>query len=702
MPVVLSSIFLYHNIIESILDLVNLLLFYLVQLVIIGLINLLKYNRLIKRMTISIFSMAYIFMYFIIFTNIYTENNFSLSMFIFNIDWAIIGTYRTYGLFSVVALLLLIVVSFVLFYLIIGKDMWNTDISSLKSPRFAHNIITSVLIMILVISLVAFFTGNLDIVNKGKKTISRFAIPSLSLNSISDNSTYSTDSRRNIVLLQLESLNSIAVKGDFSYDGINYQYSFTPNLNRIARDGVYYPEYYSNGVRTNRAQSNFFCGTFLNINRALSYNPERLDGKCLPRFLKDSGYRTIVFRADDFSMSNTGNFMKEIGFSELHRDDIMQENDTLYPWSYDDMIFYRRVMDYLDENLKGQDGLFIYIEVVAHHYPFTNYLEDTTFRPPLNSTEWPSDYLNSLAWQDRNLAYFYDRFKKFRDNNTHLLIIGDHTWPIYEDMRFLNSVNAKQDTFVTSALWVPAPADADEFNIGKVGRLRFSHTDLVPTIFGVLNDAPYQNSFAFDLKNTNIEENYEDCHVLVQPHSSVKIAVVKNNIKYLYNLETNELVYFDLSIDPQERNPIMIEEKLHHNDFLKKYLCRRYSKYLNPQILSEDEDEKPWYISPIIVTALAVLCLFILLDYFFIYRKYRHLKELKVHVPSKKQEKQLDHKVLSLQHMGHSRDWVKRSLKEAGWKDGTIEKHTKKQQRRKQKQKKRATQKKKGKLRKRP
>ncbi len=682
-PVVLSSIFLYNNIIDSILDLVNLLLFYLVQLVIIGLINLLKYNKLIKRMTISIFSIAYILMYFVIFTNIYTDNHFSLSMFIFNIDWAIIGTYRTYGLFSVIALLLLLLVAFVMFYMIIGKDMWNTDIKSKKSPKYVHNIITTILIIFLVISLVAFFTGNLDIINQGKKTISRFTIPAFSLNTIYDNQTYSTGSRENIVILQLESLNSIAVKGDFEYDGINYPISFTPNLNKIAKEGVYYPEYYSNGVRTNRAQSNFFCGTFLNINRALSYNPERLDGKCLPQFLKDSGYQTIVFRADDFRMSNTGEFMEKIGFSELHRDDIMQENDTLYPWSYDDKIFYKRVLDYMEENLKDQDRLFIYIEVVAHHYPFTNYLEDPTFKPPLNSTEWPDNYLNSLAWQDRNLVYFYERFRKYRDNNTHLIIMGDHTWPIYEEMRYLNSVNAKQDTFVTSALWIPSPSKKDEFNVGRVGPMRFSHTDLIPTIFGVLNDAPYKNSFAFDLKNTGLEENYEDCHVLVQPHSSVKIAIVRENIKYLYNLETNELVYYDLSIDPKEKNPRLIEEKLRHDDFLKKYLCKRYKKYLNPAILKEDEEKDIWYISPIIVSALAVLCLFILLDYFFIYRKYRHLRELKVHMPSRSQEKELDHKVLSLQHKGHSKDWVRKSLKDAGWKEKTIEKHTKTRKRKK-------------------
>ena len=187
---------------------------------------------------------------------------------------------------------------------------------------------------------------------------------------------FNTNSNENIIILQLESLNSTLVNE-----------TITPNFLNISKNGILLKNYYGNSIRTNRAQANILCGVNGNFKQPYSYYPEDILNKCLPQILQDNGYKTIVFRSDTLKFTNTGNFFAGIGFEEVHYKDIMKEEDIKYLWGYNDKTFYKRVFEYLNEKYPNPEKLFIYIEVSSHHYPFkdidTNnpiYLEPKTLK----------------------------------------------------------------------------------------------------------------------------------------------------------------------------------------------------------------------------------------------------------------------------------------------------------------------------------
>src|SRR3990172_3389526 len=185
-----------------------------------------------------------------------------------------------------------------------------------------------------------------------------------------DNSHYSTQSSENVFIVQLESGNALAVNGNLTIDGIAYDETYNPKMREIAKDGIYIPYFWGNSIQTNRAQENILCGMTGNLKEAFSYRPNELNVTCLPEILNKANYTTLFFRSDDIEFANTGNFMKHLGFKEIHYDDIMKDDDVKFRWGYDDCRFYTRVFEYLKENYPDSQKLFVYIEVSSHHHDF--------------------------------------------------------------------------------------------------------------------------------------------------------------------------------------------------------------------------------------------------------------------------------------------------------------------------------------------
>ncbi len=385
---------------------------------------------------------------------------------------------------------------------------------------------------------------------------------------------FSTTSNENIFLLQLESLNSAIVTKEYS-----------PNFLEIAKDGVLLKKYHNNSIRTNLAQDNILCGINGNFKTPFSHHPEDIKNTCLPQLLKDSGYKTLFFRADILEFTNTGNYMKAIGFEEIHHDDIMQEGDLKYPWGYDDALFYKRTFEYLNKYYKDTNNLFIYLEVSSHHIPFSEKEEygNHVFLEPQNFTE---KYINSAYVQDMALKTFYDDFKKYTNGNTHLIIQGDHSWPIGIHGNVNNEKGYYEDNFLTSLIFIGKKGQG--YLTNYITEERFSEVDTVPTIFSILNKEQYENSFEPALKGQE-PTNYEKCHMLIQPHMDMSASIVKYPDKYVYLLKLKEIHYFNLANDPNEMDETVLAKDIGLKDFLMTYGCERYKEYYSKNLIETEE-----------------------------------------------------------------------------------------------------------------
>lgn len=403
------------------------------------------------------------------------------------------------------------------------------------------------------------------------------------------NSEFFTKSKENIFILQLESINSLAINGYGTDEiGTRAYEKYMPKLTRIAEQhGVFIPMFWGNSMQTHRAMANILCGISGNVQSALAERPEDISSRCLPQILLEAGYRTFFYSS--FPKPNYENkdvFTKTIGIEERHFSDYIEEEVPQSKFGYDDCIFYKRTFDHLKEKTQDNtDSIFAYMSVSSHHqnfHPREEY-KSQWFFPEENSDI--ERYLNSNAEQDYCIAKFFEEYKPFQ-KNSHLFILSDHSFPfVYGPMN--NAVGAKVDNFLIPFAYIPPEDRKDEFAIGTVlAKIQFSETDIIPTILDLLNGKTYQNSFAFALRKVEkswhkswgegLKQSYEDCHILAQPYDGGWIAIVKGDLKYNYSIKDGKLYRINLQEDISEESPILISENMPYETFKNKYYCKRY------------------------------------------------------------------------------------------------------------------------------
>jgi hypothetical protein len=394
-----------------------------------------------------------------------------------------------------------------------------------------------------------------------------------------DTSVFSTDSDDSIFILQLESLNALAMEGRAVVDERSYPDIHNIHFRNVAKDGVFFPLFWGNTVQTNRAQETILCGVTNNIGDSFSYHPDDLTGFCLPKILNDSGYDSVFMSAyDDGNFANTDEFMEMAGFTDIRFGDMMVEGeDTRYPWGYDDCDFYGRSFDYLKKEYPDPSRKkLVYFEASANHVPFNpkeGYDDSHIIAKPSNFIE---KYINSAREQDTCIARFYERFLEYTGGNAHLIIAPDTSWPVGINGNTYNQNNAFNDNFLTSFAYIPPVSGYNDIKRGSVVDSIFSQTDVLSTLFEIMNRKSYQNSFAWAMRGEEqIPPHYEDCHVLSQPYGGGMIAVVSGVRKVIYSISDRTVTQFDLASDLLEQNPDIIARNMSYDDFKDEYFCPR-------------------------------------------------------------------------------------------------------------------------------
>jgi len=364
---------------------------------------------------------------------------------------------------------------------------------------------------------------------------------------------------RNLIMIQLESLNAELVSK-----------RITPNFIQAGEQyGVLFPRIQGSSVLTIRAQESILCSVLPSLRESITQSPKHRKGLvCLPEVLRRHGFKTVYYQSyPDFSFANRDVIFRELGFDELHSADIAHTDDELLSWGYAEAVFYRRVLDHLENHYSGQK-VFAYITMSStNHIPF-DYLKqnigDThksgvqvpfpnpgTFRERISNTTFLQDhYFGSM---------FQEVFLKKHAANSTLIVFGDHSWPIgIHEGNIFNENFGFQENFVSSLAIIPAVVDRQKYAIGKHVTAVYSHLDLMPTIlemFGITDTKYYGRSFLADAQSRSEIPN-QRCVVSVQPFGGGYIAMSRFPNKYLFRLRDNFVTKYDLDHDPHEQSPI--------------------------------------------------------------------------------------------------------------------------------------------------
>ncbi len=395
---------------------------------------------------------------------------------------------------------------------------------------------------------------------------------------------YETDSNENVIILQLESTNAMAMAGYLSYEGKKYDGFYMPHMKSVASDGTFFPLFFSNQQQTVRAQIAALCGIPGNTGARFSKNMEDVPIQCLPDKLHESGYDTIFIKSSDNPrFMDTSYMMSNVGFSEQHYSDIMKEDDKNWGWGYDDCTFYKRAFKFLNEKHSDKKKKFVYMEVGSNHADF-HPKEGYEFTHMLDGKEnHLARYINSALQQDYCVSEFYENFQTYAPENTHLFILGDHPWGLQTGWA---KYEGHAENFFVPFAYVPPRNRKHEFESQKiVDDYYYSQSDIVPTIFELLGKKKYKNSFGYELKKPTLvagiipvrQASYERCHVLHELYGGGTTAVVKGLDKYTYVHKDRKIYHGDLSKDLLEEERVLLEEDASFSDFIDEYSCKRFS-----------------------------------------------------------------------------------------------------------------------------
>lgn len=349
-----------------------------------------------------------------------------------------------------------------------------------------------------------------------------------------------------------------SISGDFMNKNI------IPNFdNYSTENGVTFDNFYSNSMQTLRVQESILCALPPSMGGYFQYQFNAKNLLCLPKIFNKFGYKTFFFKSHSLEFSETGKFMEDIGFSEIHNGDIMKNEDTYYKWGFKEDIFYKRVL----ENLKQYEDQkkFVYIAVsTTNHYPFVVYdkLDNLPVKYPISIVD---RIKNTTYIQDQYLQAILDELKK--DNREkYVFLFSDHPWPINEHKgNVFNEIFAYKENFYVPFAFIYFGKNQNDIKLGNRIPGSYNQIDFLKTILDLYKietkNKYLGNSFYCELFKNKKECNINNCFISVQPYSNKYITLFYENKHYIYDIKKKQAYYFDLLYDKKEEQQKNISQE---------------------------------------------------------------------------------------------------------------------------------------------
>ena len=232
--------------------------------------------------------------------------------------------------------------------------------------------------------------------------------------------------KKNVVMIMIESL---------SFKYIDYlsgqNYGVTPNIDRFARNGLVFENFFANGQRSVDGAQSILTGIpplpGMPDITALSVNYSSLG-----QLASDNHYRTIFLTTtlrESFSMDLIAG---AAGFDDYHGLEdyplllnYIDAADRPLGWDYEAFM-------YLLKQLEGEKSNYVaFVNPCSDHTPFARMQEP--FNQYEHGTDTEGGYLNMLHYTDWALGEFINEYKKRKDfEETVFIITADHALPHFQ------------------------------------------------------------------------------------------------------------------------------------------------------------------------------------------------------------------------------------------------------------------------------
>ena len=266
---------------------------------------------------------------------------------------------------------------------------------------------------------------------------------------------------KNIIVIHAESLQTVAINRKFNGKEV------TPNLNRLASDGIFFSNFYSQvGVGTSSdAEFTFSTSLMPSSNGTVFVNYYDRNYVTIQKLLKEKGYYTFSMHGNDGDFWNRNVMHKNMGYDKFYSKDSYVIDETI-GLGLSDKSFFSQSVDIIEDVKKQHNGPF-YANLITltNHTPFSDVslMEevDTTLKVEIDGQIVERDYINntvlgnyfrSVHYADSAIGDFIDELdKRGILENTVIIIYGDHDARIdIEDYNLLYNYDPYNNKILTN------------------------------------------------------------------------------------------------------------------------------------------------------------------------------------------------------------------------------------------------------------
>ena len=331
--------------------------------------------------------------------------------------------------------------------------------------------------------------------------------------------TLLTTQQPNIIVILLESCG-----GQFTE--ISGRTDITPNLNRLAHEGIYFTNCYANSWRTDRGTLCTWSGYPSFPTMSVMKMPSK--SRSLPNIARtlqqERGYSTHYLYGGDINFTNMRSYLVSGGFSDLTwKDDYTKEEQTSAKWGVRDDITFQTLTE-LTRTMR--QPFLIGYSTLSSHVPWD---------VPIH--HFDDEVLNAFYYLDQCVGDFIQQLRQSDLwNNTLVIMLPDHGI-VYagldESNPLLNHI---------PMLWVGGAVKQPR-RIEQV----CNQTDLPATLLGQLGIAHDDYTFSRDVlsvtyKNPFAIHTYDDGYTIIDSASFVNYDFISNRVVSNYGKDRDKLI----------------------------------------------------------------------------------------------------------------------------------------------------------------
>jgi phosphoglycerol transferase MdoB-like AlkP superfamily enzyme len=303
--------------------------------------------------------------------------------------------------------------------------------------------------------------------------------------------------KRNIIIIQVESLEAAVIGQSLGGQEI------TPNLNKLAKTGLYFNNYYTQIGPGNTADAEFVTmdSLFPLPDDVAFIDYAQNSYRALPQLLEQNGYHTYALHGDVPTFWNRSNIYPQLGYGHWFSKQDYTINRVIGPGFAE-----LGDEDFLQQSIAKLQGLpqpfLATVITISSHTPFQipADLQTLTIPTDVQLTATQHDYLESLHYVDQAIGDFIAGLKTagLYDNSV-IFIYGDHesftsiSKALGTDRQTLPGISDSQ---------VPLLILAPGLNLQGVNNTPSSHLDLYPTITNLLGLATPTSVLGQDILNS--------------------------------------------------------------------------------------------------------------------------------------------------------------------------------------------------------